>query len=185
MTEDELTWHTDHPALPDVMGVNYYPAHSTELLEPQVHHEGGPRDLRPRVNHWTSGLADVLTTFAQRYDRPVFLTETCLTGTVEDRIRWMNDSIACVRQLRTDGVPVVGYTWWSLFDMYDWNYRTGSDPLESYRLPMGLWDLVEDDAGRLLRQRSAAADRFRHHAATFTDPHQAASQQPTSPTKEP
>jgi hypothetical protein len=72
--------------------------------------------------------------------------------------------VACVRGLRAHGVDVVGYTWWSLFDMVEWTYRHGTGPAEDYLLAMGLWDLVPDSAGVLHRVRTPVADRFRYHA---------------------
>jgi beta-glucosidase/6-phospho-beta-glucosidase/beta-galactosidase len=162
--EADLAWLRDNAVLPDVMGVNYYPALSTEEFVAGEVHEGGPRDPRPRVNAWTEGLEDVLTSFANRYGRPVFLTETCWTGTPEQRIAWLDASVDCVERLRAGGVPVVGYTWWSLIDMYEWPYREECGALEDYHLAMGLWDLVPDGAGVLRRVRNVVADRYREHA---------------------
>jgi len=116
------------------------------------------------VNAWTEGLTDVLTSYADRYHRPVFLTETAWVGTVGERLAWLDASVACVRGLRERGVDVVGYTWWPLFDMVEWTYRHGAEPVDAYRLAMGLWDLVRDDAGVLRRVRNPVADRFRYHA---------------------
>lgn len=162
--DEDLAWAREHPAVPDVLGVNYYPAHSTERVEPGAPHDGGPLDPRPRVNAWTDGLVDVLTAYAERYRRPVFLTETAWAGSVPQRLAWLDASVACVRDLRARGVDVVGYTWWSLFDMVEWTYRHGTGPAEAYLLAMGLWDLVPDGAGVLRRVRTPVADRFRYHA---------------------
>jgi beta-glucosidase/6-phospho-beta-glucosidase/beta-galactosidase len=162
--DDDFSWAQEHTAMPDVMGVNYYPAHSTEHFAPGMAPAGGPLDPRPRVNGWTDGLEDVLTQFAERYGRPVFLTETAWTGPTEDRVAWLDASVASVRKLRARGVEVVGYTWWPLFDMVEWTYRHGIEPATDYQLAMGLWDLVPDDAGVLQRVRNAVADRFRQHA---------------------
>jgi beta-glucosidase len=163
-TDADLAWAREHPAVPDVMGVNYYPAHSTERFDPDAGQDGGPLAPRPRVNAWTDGLVDVLTSYADRYGRPVFLTETSWAGTVAERLAWLDDSVACVRDLRASGVDVVGYTWWSLIDMVEWTYRHGTGPPEAYRLAMGLWDLVPGGAGKLRRVRNPVADRFRQHA---------------------
>lgn len=163
-TDDDLSWAQEHTAIPDVMGVNYYPAHSTERFAPGMASAGGPLDLRPRVNAWTEGLEDVLTRFAERYGRPVFLTETAWTGSVGERLAWLDSSVATVRGLRERGVNVVGYTWWPLFDMIEWTYRHGSGPATAYQLAMGLWDLVDDGAGGLRRVANPVADRFREHA---------------------
>jgi beta-glucosidase len=161
--DDDFAWASDNVAAPDVMGVNYYPALSTERFVLDGPHDGGPRNPRPRVNAWTDGLDEVLTAYADRYRRPVFLTETCWAGTVAERVEWLDASVAAVRTLRERGVDVVGYTWWSLFDMVEWTYRHGADPMDAYQLPMGLWELVRE--GEVLRRvRTDAADRFRQHA---------------------
>lgn len=163
-TADDFAWFRQNTAWPDVMGVNYYPNISTEQFEEGVFHTGGPQDIRPRMNAWTDGLEEVLTVYAQRYGRPVMLTETCWTGTVEERLRWLDASVASVRGLRDRGVPVVGYTWWAVIDMVEWTYREGTGGVTDYLLPMGMWDLVERD-GVLVRERNAVADRFREYAA--------------------
>lgn len=164
-TEDDLEWARTNIAEPDVVGVNYYPQHSTELFEAGVVRGGGPGDLRPRRDAGTEGLKDVLRTFAARYDKPVFLTETGYTGTVDERITWLDASVAAVEELRTEGVDIVGYTWWCLTDMVEWTYRYGDgDPMD-YRLRMGLWALEPDASGALQRVRTPVADRFAELAA--------------------
>ena len=163
-TTEDLEWARTHTAQPDVVGVNYYPQHSTELFERGVTLSGGPRDLRPRVNAGAEGLKDVLVSFAERYGRPVFLSETSYTGTAEERIAWMNESVAAVDELRATGVDVVGYTWWCITDMIEWSYRTGDGSPMDYVLTMGLWSLHEEADGSLRRTRTAVADEFRRLA---------------------
>ncbi|MXS75229.1 beta-glucosidase [Microbacterium sp. CSI-V] len=162
--DDDLEWARTHTAQPDVVGVNYYPQHSTEVFERGVTRSGGPRDLRPRLDAGVEGMKDVLRSFAERYGKPVFLTETSYTGTVEQRISWMQRSAAGVRELRAEGVDVVGYTWWCITDMIEWTYRTGDKSAMEYLLPMGLWALEEDPDGTLRRVRTPVADAFRELA---------------------
>lgn len=164
-SDEDFSWATGNTATPDVMGVNYYPAGQTELVSHREPHSGGPEDFRPRINAWTEGLADVLNSFAKRYGAPVFLTETGVAGTLKDRSRWLEDSVATVQSLRRNGLDVVGYTWWSLFDMIEWTYRHGNEPAESYQLAMGLWSLETDESGRMNRVRTPLADQF-HDIAT-------------------
>jgi hypothetical protein len=151
------------PAPPDVMGVNYYPLHSTEVFEAGVHHIGGFSDPRPTRDDSTAGLVEVLTAYERRYDVPVMLTETCVTGPVEQRIAWLDASVDAVDRMRDDGRRVVGYTWWPLFDMYEWTWRHSTRPRQDFLLTMGLYDLVESPGG-LARRKNAVADRFRTHA---------------------
>ena len=160
-TDDDLAWARTHTAQPDVVGVNYYPQHSTELFEEGVVLGGGPGELRPRRNAGTAGLKDVLTNFAERYGKPVFLTETGYTGTVQDRIDWLHASVGAVEELRADGVDVVGYTWWCITDMFEWTYRHSDGPAMDHLLRMGLWALEEDADGTLQRVHTPVADAFR------------------------
>ena len=102
----------------------------------------------------------MITAYADRYGRPVFLTETGYTGTEAERIAWLEASVAEVRALREAGVDVVGYTWWPLFALVSWPYRVGTLPLEEYLIQMGLWDLKPSD-GRLERVRTPLVDRYR------------------------
>ena len=158
-----LDWFQAHPVRPDVMGVNYYPLHSTEVFESGVHHGGGFADPRPYEDTGTDGLKEVLTTWAERYGAPVMLTETSVTGTVSARRRWLDASVAALHELRADGVDVVGYTWWPLFDMYEWTWRHTEAPRADHLLTMGLHDLVETPAG-LARRRNPVAESFQRHA---------------------
>lgn len=163
-TDADFQWCQENLAEPDVMGVNYYPAVSTQRFEAGIYHDGSWNDPRPRDNHGVTGLEEVLRGFADRYGKPVFLTETSLPGPIEGRVQWIDESVDCVLKLRAEGMNVVGYTWWSIIDMMEWTYREGLEPPEHYLLGMGLWDLVPD-GGVLRRVRSAAADRFREHAS--------------------
>jgi beta-glucosidase len=161
--DHELSWFAENPALPDVMGVNYYPQHSTEVFQDGIHHRGGFADPRPTQDDGVRGLEESLVAYEERYGVPVMLTETAFTGSVQERLAWLDDSVASVRRLRDRGHRVVGYTWWPVFDMYEWTYRHSSGPREESLLTMGLWDLVEDPRG-LRRRRNAVADRFLHHS---------------------
>lgn len=151
------------PARPDVLGVNYYPRHSTTLVQDGVWNAGGFVDPAPQRDDGTAGLEEVLRDYAERYGAPVALTETCVTGTVSERVRWLDESVELLCRLRHEGLPIVGYTWWPLFDMYEWTYRHAQTPRSRSLLTMGLWDLVESDGG-LRRQRNSVADAFARHA---------------------
>ncbi len=159
-------WAPANPAWPGVMGVNYYPDGQTEIFVEAEHHSGGPLDPRPRRNDWTGGLTEVLRAWAERFGRPVMLTETSITGDDALRQSWLDASVAAVKALRASGLPIVGYTWWSLIDMIEWTYRHGDGPPEQYRLNMGLWKLATDETGVMRRVRTPLADQFKHHASS-------------------
>ena len=161
--EDDLRWFRADPIQPTVMGVNYYPRHSTEVFEAGMHHSGGFRDPRPTRDDGVDGLEELMRAAAVRYGAPIMLTETCVTDSVPARIAWLDASVARVRELRDDGVDLVGYTWWPVFDMYEWTYRHSDSPREAHRLTMGLWELAERE-GTLERAPTGLVDRFRMHA---------------------
>lgn len=162
--DDALAWFAANPAVPDVMGVNYYPGVSSERVVPGDRRDGSPAAPREKVDEGVEGLAGVLTGFAERYGRPVMLTETASGRTLPERLAWLDASVACVRDLRAGGLPVVGYTWWALIDWYGWDWRDGGS-LEQHHVPLGLWELAPDGAGVLQRLRTPLADRFRTHAS--------------------
>ena len=58
-------------------------------------------------------------------------------------------SVAATRQLRAEGVPLVGYTWWPMFALVAWAYRQGRREPHAYLAQMGLWDLDPSSATRL------------------------------------
>lgn len=166
LSDDDLAWFSDNAVIPDVMGVNYYPQHSTRRFQPGAPLVDQPFDPRqPNVNGWTDGLVDVLQTYAVRYGRPVYLTETAWTGTLLERQRWLDASVDTIHRLRAEGTPVIGYTWWPVFDMVEWTYREGGGSPMDYRLPMGLWRLEEQLDGSLARVETPLARAFREHAA--------------------
>jgi beta-glucosidase/6-phospho-beta-glucosidase/beta-galactosidase len=158
--DGDLAWLAENAVHPDVVGVNYYPLHSTELFEAGVHHRGGFADPRPTRDDGAEGLAELVRAAAARFGAPVMLTETAVTGSVADRMRWLDESVACLRDLRADGVDVVGYTWWPVFDMYEWTYRHSTASRAEHLLSMGLWQLVERD-GDLDRVPTDLVARFR------------------------
>lgn len=164
---------------PDTIGVNYYPTLSGRQL---VRHEGGVVELASPTG--AAGLATVLTEYHRRYGLPVWLSETALDGTPDEHIAWLRDSVRAVEELCTDGVPVVGHTWWPLFDFVDWAWASGgrsveefylrsadgtiraveppstSDDVRDYLRRMGLYRL-DGTAAELVPAPTAAVDAYR------------------------
>jgi beta-glucosidase len=85
--------------------------------------------------------------FGERCGKPIFWTERSVSGTVEKRLRWLEDSLQLVYRLRSEGLPLVCYTWWPLFSLLDWVYREGEKPPEDYLWHMGMYDLEPDGTG--------------------------------------
>jgi hypothetical protein len=118
---------------------------------------------RARINMvYGSGklVEHVATLYWQRYQAPLFISETASSGSVRKRERWLDESVQAVRSLRAQGVPLLGYTWWPLFALVTWGYRQGVHPPAYYFRQMGLWDLDENQR----RIRTPLVDRFRDFA---------------------
>jgi beta-glucosidase len=164
---------------PDAIGVNYYPELSCREL---IQHRG--ELVSVAVDGGAVGLAESLRSYHDRYGVPVLVSETAVDGHTEAHQAWLDHSLAAVSQLRDDGVPVVGYTWWPLFDFVDWSWASAGRVIEefyirdaagevgpvhppveqgdgvvAYLRRMGLYRL-ERDAGGLRRVDTAAARHF-------------------------
>jgi beta-glucosidase len=161
---DAIDWFQRHQARPDVIGVNMYPMFSQKRL---VRGASGVRQRMPYAP--PSVLADLCRLYHERYRLPLFVSETAAMGPVRRRATWMDGSIAAVQQLRAEGVPVVGYTWWPLFALVSWPYRVGTLPLQEYLIQMGLWDLRPQNQ-RLERIRTPLVDRYRAYVQGIRQP---------------
>jgi hypothetical protein len=72
--------------------------------------------------------------------------------------------VASSDRLRADGVPLLGITWFPAFSLFSWDYRRGRRAPEAYLSHMGLWDLVPDETGVLVRVPTGLDARFRELA---------------------
>jgi beta-glucosidase len=123
----------------DVIGMNFYPQWSTQQL--YVDDKG---HLAYRTTeHEGTGFAELIEDYYRRYRAPVMITETSAFGDDELRSRWLDSSIRSVKDMRSRGVPLIGYTWFPMFTMIDWKYRHGRAPIDQYRIELGLYRLSE------------------------------------------
>ena len=152
-SDEDFAYFREHRTEPDILGINYYPHMSTtEFL---------PDGRRRSVWSGTEGMDELVRGFYACYGKPIFWTETSVPGTVEDRLRWLEDSLELVHRLRSEGLPLVGYTWWPLFSLLDWGYREGEKPPEDYLWHMGMYDLEPDGRGNFLRTETPVVGAFR------------------------
>jgi hypothetical protein len=188
-TRQDLANLPREPAAIDVIGVNYYPELSVRELD--RYHD---RTVEVAVEGWDTGLREVLTTYHRRYGLPLFVSETSTEGDDARRVAWLDASTTAIAELRADGVPVRGFTWWPLFDFVDWAHACGGRPIEEFLrrtvdpdgtptlspfLPpgapgdgaaaflrrMGAWRLAARPDGSLARIETPVVDRFRALAA--------------------
>ena len=93
------------------------------------------------------------------------ITETSAREDIPGRARWMDQTLDTVCALRLDGIPVVGYTWFPLFTMVDWAYRTGRRPLKDYLIHLALYDSAFHLKGVLRRHNTPLVKRYQEHMA--------------------
>jgi hypothetical protein len=129
---------TDRRIALDVLGLNFYPQWSTQ----QLYIDGKGRLAYRAHEQDGAGFGTMIRDLQKRYDCPVMITETSAFGSDELRRKWLETSVSTVKELREDGVPVLGYTWFPMFTMVDWRYRFGRGPREQYRMELGMFRLI-------------------------------------------
>jgi beta-glucosidase len=155
---DNLATFVASPRSIDIIGMNFYPQWSRKQLYVD---KKGMLASRSVVEDG-DGFAGLIRDYHQRYQVPIIVTETSAYGSDETRAEWLDASLAAVKQLRSEGVPVLGYTWFPLFTMIDWRYRYGRGPVEQYSIELGLYRLNwGSDNGRW--RSTSLVERFRNY----------------------
>lgn len=110
MTRAEYHWFLQHQVRSRcIMGNDYY-----ETNENLVH-----ADESISLSGEVFGYYPITHQYFARYGLPVMHTETNYTD--PDAVRWLYKEWANVHRLKQDGVPIVGFTWYSLQDQVDWD----------------------------------------------------------------
>ncbi|HEX6125366.1 MAG TPA: family 1 glycosylhydrolase [Pyrinomonadaceae bacterium] len=114
-----------------ILGIDYY-----EWNEKLINSDGHIEMLGELFGWYV-----ITMQYYKRYRRLIMHTETN-TADAEEAPNWLWRQWHNVRLIRQDGVPVVGFTWYSLLDQIDWNIGL-SKPLGNV-FPVGLYDLNRD-----------------------------------------
>ena len=87
------------------------------------------------------GYAEITWQYYNRYKLPVMHTETNLEQgpNGDEAVYWLWKEWANLLRVRNDGIPVVGFTWYSLTDQVDWD--TALRENNGRENPLGLYDL--------------------------------------------
>lgn len=111
MTREEFMWFMGTaPAGYQIMGNDYY-GHNEKLLLPD-----GTMTYGEDVLGWYM----VTLRYYRRYYKPVMHTETN-TPHPHMAVQWLWKQWTNVLRMRRDGIPVLGFTWYSLTDQMDWD----------------------------------------------------------------
>ena len=150
-TREEFDWFMSH-GLGDriVMGNDFYERNE------QILHPGGEIAPAGEVFGWSV----ITRQYFDRYRRPVMHTETnAIGGSASEAPRWLWKEFLNVRDLPAQGVPVIGFTWFSLTDQVDWDSALVLQ--RGVVNPIGLYDLqrqprpVAHAYSRLIREFGA------------------------------
>ncbi|HMC14466.1 MAG TPA: hypothetical protein VKI18_02470 [Albitalea sp.] len=114
-----------------ILGVDYY-----DWNEKLIDREGKPRSLGELFG-WTV----IASQYHARYRRPLMHAETNHLD-AKEAPRWLWRQWHNVQLLRDSGVPVLGFTWYSLVDQVDWDI--GLREARGLVNPVGLCDLNRD-----------------------------------------
>ena len=110
-----------------LLGTDYYRTNE-QLVHPDGHiHPVGE----------VFGYYVVMRDYFERYRLPIMHTETNMRE--PDAVAWMWKTWVNIQQLRRDGIPVCGMTWYSLTDQVDWD--TALREQNGNVNPLGLYDL--------------------------------------------
>ncbi|GEO05494.1 glycoside hydrolase family 1 [Adhaeribacter aerolatus] len=128
MTDEEYTWFGNQNVKAKcIMGNDYYITN-----EHMVH-----QDHTTSASGEVFGYYVITSQYFNRYKLPVMHTETNLKepGSAD----WLQRQWANAYRLKQDGVPLVGFTWYSLTDQVDWDSALREDAGRINEL--GLYDI--------------------------------------------
>jgi len=129
MTRAEYHWFLENQVKAScVMGTDYYVTN-----EHLVHADG-----RVTSSGEILGYYVITSQYYKRYRLPVMHTETNLAD-AEHSWDWLWKQWMNLFRLRQDGVPILGFTWYSLTDQMDWDTALRED--NGNVAPVGLCDL--------------------------------------------
>jgi beta-glucosidase/6-phospho-beta-glucosidase/beta-galactosidase len=147
MTREEYDWKMrGEPPGYQVMGNDYYGRNEYIVFS----------DGRKISGDDVLGWYNITKSYYNRYKKPVMHTETNVFD-AKRAPEWLWKQWINVLRMRADGVPVLGFTWYSLHDQIDWNI--GLTEKRNYVCECGLYDLD--------RKPRAVADAYKELLKEF------------------
>ncbi len=129
MTKAEYDWFmVGEPPGYQIMGNDYY-GRNEKIMKP---------DNTICTAEDVLGWYQITKGYYDRYKKPVMHTETN-TFDPEQAPTWLWKQWINILRMRSDGVPVLGFTWYSLIDQVDWD--SGLTELNNNVVACGLYDL--------------------------------------------
>ncbi len=129
LTREEYDWFMKgEPPGYQVMGNDYY-GRNEKIIKP---------DNSVSTAEDVMGWYQITKGYYDRYKKPVMHTETNIFD-AEQAPTWLWKQWINILRMRADGVPVLGFTWYSLIDQIDWD--TGLAEKNDTVNECGLYDL--------------------------------------------
>ncbi|MFN8286217.1 MAG: family 1 glycosylhydrolase [Chitinophagales bacterium] len=111
----------------DFFGLSYYARISHDPL-PITYLDTPEKFIKYNKPHdgmweyYPVGLKESMKRYWQKYKLPLFITESGIcTNDDTVRVAAMKDYVKLVHECVVEGIPVLGYLWWSTFDNFEWN----------------------------------------------------------------
>jgi beta-glucosidase/6-phospho-beta-glucosidase/beta-galactosidase len=147
LTRDEYAWFMKgEPPGYQIMGTDYY-ASNERVMTPDG-------SMLPAQD--VAGWYQITRDYYDRYRKPVMHTETNVSDR-DEAPNWLWKQWLNIIRMRESGVPVLGFTWYSLVDQVDWDI--GLAEKNGRVNPNGLYDLN--------RQPNPVAGAFRQLLEEF------------------
>ena len=129
MEREEYDWFSaNHVKAHSIMGNDYY------ISNEHIVHADGSTSASGEI----FGYYIITKQYYDRYHLPVMHTETNLQD-AEKAPDWLHKQWQNLHQLKLEGVPILGFTWYSLTDQVDWDSSLREDA--GHVNPLGLVDL--------------------------------------------
>lgn len=140
LTKEEYNWFMDNGnKIRCIMGNDYY------ITNEHLVKKDGSTSASGEI----FGYHVITHQYFRRYNLPVMHTETNLLEPLSTE--WLKKQWTNAYQLRQDGVPLLGFTWYSLIDQVDWDTALRED--RGKINPLGLYNMDRQirPAGKLYK----------------------------------
>jgi beta-glucosidase/6-phospho-beta-glucosidase/beta-galactosidase len=128
MTKKEYEWFRENQVrFCCVMGNDYYSTNEHIIRADGMFEHSGE----------LLGYYVITSQYYNRYKLPIMHTET--NAKEPYAVEWLKRQWANVHRLKQDGVPIIGFTWYSLIDQVDWDSALVRD--DGIVNPLGLYDI--------------------------------------------
>jgi len=129
VTSNDLSFFRERRAVGQRwLGVDYYPT-----CEHRVSASGRCTNTRTMA----MGFRRLATQYHQRYRVPLFHCETNRVSHLA--VDWLNSQWSDILAMRATGIPIMGFTWYSLTDQIDWQHALRVERNDLHAV--GMYDL--------------------------------------------